>query len=261
MHAEFLHIYGPISIQWYGLMIFIAILVFMYAFLKNSQRPKLISTDQFFDLMSLGIIAGIVGARILFLLTNRTEVHSFKDCLALWDGGLSVLGAIVGVLLMVPFYLKAKKIDVLKLLDLVAVYAPLLQSISRIGCFLAGCCYGSVTSVWWAIKCTQSCEVGAYVHPTQLYSAAILFLIFIFMRFVGMPFFKKPGQLMMLYLILECGERFVVDFWRGDREFLANTGSWGIFSIHQYIALGISVIAMIFMIWITVRARQKNESV
>ena len=81
------------------------------------------------------------------------------------------------------------------------------------------------------------------------------------MRYPGRALLKKPGQLVMLYLILESVERFVVDFWRGDREFLADTGLLGILSVHQYIAIGLCAVALIIMFRITVRAQQKNESV
>jgi Prolipoprotein diacylglyceryltransferase len=242
-------------------MIFIGIVMFAYAVLKDPQRKKLISTDQFFDLMTLGIAAGIIGGRLLFLLTNRSEISSLYDCIAIWDGGFSVMGSVVGILVTAPFYLKAKKINVLELLDLIAIYAPLLQSASRIGCFFAGCCYGSPTSVFWAVRCSEPCGAGVYVHPTQLYSSAILFLLFLIMRYPGRTLLKKPGQLMILYLILVSGERFVVDFWRGDREYVAQAGFWGIFSVHQYIAIGLCVVALIIMVMITVRAQQKNESV
>jgi len=261
MHPEFIHIYGPISIQWYGLMIFIGILIFSYTILKDPQRKKLMSTDQFFDLMTLGIAAGIIGGRLLFLLTNRHEISSLYDCIAIWDGGFSILGSVIGILVTLPCYLKAKGIKVLELLDLVSIYAPLLHAISRIGCFLAGCCYGCQTSVVWAVRVSGVRDAyGLLVHPTQLYSAALLLLIF-FVMCAARAIVKKPGQLMMLYLILESVERFVVDFWRGDREFLANTGFWSIFSVHQYIAIALCVVALIIMFKITVQAQQKNESV
>lgn len=252
MHPEVIHIYGPISIQWYGLMIFIGILIFTYAILKDPQRKKLISIDQSFDLMTLGIFASVVGGRFLFVLTNRREIVSFYDCIAIWDGGLSILGAIIGILFVFPFYLKVKKINIPELFDLISVYVPLLQSISRIGCFLAGCCYGCQTSVMWAIKHDQ-----LLVHPTQLYSAILLFEIYLIM-IIARTFLKKPGQLVMLYLILESVERFVVDFWRGDREFLANSGFLGIFSVHQYIAIGLCVVASIILFGITVTGTTKK---
>lgn len=262
MHPELLHIYGPISIQWYGLMIFIGIVVFTYFVLKDPRRKKLISTDQFFDLVTLGIATGIIGGRLLFVLTNRHDISSLYDCIAIWDGGFSVLGSIVGILCIVPLYLRAKKIRALELLDLVSIYAPLLQSIARIGCFLAGCCYGCQTSVFWAVRCFGDCQDACVlVHPTQLYSAFSLFLIFMIMRFCANFLGKKPGQLLILYIILESVERFVVDFWRGDREFLANSGFFAIFSLHQYVAMALCVVALIILFTIAVQAHKKDEFV
>jgi phosphatidylglycerol:prolipoprotein diacylglycerol transferase len=255
MHPELLHIYGPISIQPYGLMVVLGIVIFAYLVLRDVRRPNLITKDQFFDLVTLAIGVAILGGRLLFLLTNRSEISSLYDAIAIWDGGFSILGSVIGILLVVPLYLKIKKIDVLQLLDLAAVYAPLLQAIARIGCFWAGCCYGSPTSGCWAIKHGQD-----WVHPAQLYSSGLLFCIFFIMIKAG-KFFKKPGQLAMLYLILESVERFVVDFWRGDREFLANTGFLGIFSVHQCVSMGLATVALIIMVKITAWAQQKNESV
>ena len=260
MHSELLRIYGPISIQWYGLMIFIGLIVFIYACLQDSRRKKLISAGLLFDCINVGILSAIIGARILFLYTNRGSIKSLYDYIAIWDGGLSSLGGLIGVLVVVPLYMKSKNIKILPLLDIAAVYAPLLQSIARIGCLLAGCCYGCPANVFWAIRCSE-CGVGIYVHPTQLYSSLMLFSIFMVMKFIGVKICTKPGQLMVLYLILESVERFVVDFWRGDREFVANTGFWSILSLHQFIALGIGVTALCVMIMITVRAQRKNESV
>ncbi len=261
MHPEFLHIYGPISIQWYGLMIFIGILVFTYAILKDPQRSKLISNDQFFDLMALGILIGIVGGRLLFVLTNRGDINSFYEAIAIWDGGFSILGSILGIIGVLPIYLRKKGIRIFELLDFFAIYAPLLQSISRIGCFFAGCCYGCPTNLLWGVKCSGFCnlEKGHYLHPTQLYSALLLFIIYILLRYWVRNTVKKPGQLTMLYLILESVERFIVDFWRGDREFLAKTGFLGTLSIHQCIAMGICGAALIILCWIKVRAQQKDE--
>jgi phosphatidylglycerol:prolipoprotein diacylglycerol transferase len=236
-------------------MIFIGLLIFLYAYLKDPRRKSLITTEQVFDCITVGILAAIIGGRLLFLFTNWSEINSFYDCISIWDGGLSILGAIIGVLLIVPLYMKAKHFKVLELLDIGAVYIPMLQSISRIGCFMAGCCYGCQASICWAVPHEQ-----ILVHPTQLYSSIILFIVFI-MMLLARPLLKNPGQLVLLYLILESGERFIVDFWRGDREFIASSGFLGILSVHQFIALVIGMVALFSMIMITVRAQHKHESV
>jgi phosphatidylglycerol:prolipoprotein diacylglycerol transferase len=120
---------------------------------------------------------------------------------------------------------------------------------------MAGCCYGCPASVCWAVP-----HGLFFVHPTQLYSTVFLFVIFLVLL-TARPLFSKPGQLVLLYLILESGERFVVDFWRGDREFIASSGFWGILSVHQYIAFILGMVALIIMVMITVRAQYKHESV
>jgi phosphatidylglycerol:prolipoprotein diacylglycerol transferase len=236
-------------------MIFLGILVFSWAFLRDPGRKKLISTDDFFDIMSLGVGAALIGGRLLFLLTNSQDMTCLYDCIAVWDGGLSLLGAILAIFLVLPWCFYAKKLPVLKLMDLIAVYVPLLQSISRIGCFMAGCCYGCQTSVPWAIE--REC---ALIHPTQIYSSVLLFIIFIVMKYGAHGFFKKPGQLVMLYLILENMERFFIDFLRGDREFFTRKGYLSFLSIHQIIALAFCVIALIVMYIISLRARHTYES-
>ena len=166
MHPEVLHIYGPMSIQWYGLMIFIGIVLFTYAFLKDPQRKKIVTTDQFFDLMTLGIISGIIGGRFLFVLTNRHEITSFYDSIAIWDGGFSILGSVLGILVALPFYLRAKKINILGFLvcPVVAInfedrlfFGRLLLRISNVS--LLGC--AQFCRDWWVCP---SDPVIQYVH-------------------------------------------------------------------------------------------------
>lgn len=255
MHSELLHIYGPISIQWYGLMIFVGLIIFVYAILKDSRRKLLISTEQVFDCISIGTVAAIVGGRILFLCTNWSDIHSLYDIVSVWDGGLSLLGGVIGVALVVPLYMRAKNLKIFELMDIGMMYMPLLQSISRLGCFMAGCCYGSPSSACWAVR-----HDNMFIHPAQLYSALLLFLIYIILLLAR----KKLhyfGQMTLLYLILASCERFVVDFWRGDREFIASSGFWSILSVHQFIALGLIAVALVGMVVITGRAQHKHESV
>ncbi len=90
-------------------------------------------------------------------------------------------------------------------LDIVAIYAPLLQSIARIGCLFAGCCHGIATTVPWAISYndpTSFAPLGIPLHPTQIYSSLLLFGIFLILRFVA----TKPqpaGKILTLYLYLQ----------------------------------------------------------
>jgi phosphatidylglycerol:prolipoprotein diacylglycerol transferase len=128
----------------------------------------------------------------------------------------------------------------LPLFDLVAVYAPLFQSIARLGCLMAGCCYGCPTTMSWAISID-----GMYVHPTQLYSSILLFGIFIILYTFKYQWARRPGLLITRYLMLASAERFIIEFWRSNPQII---GIWFLhyLSIQQWIALALFCTAGVF---------------
>lgn len=248
MYPYICQIYGPLYLNNYGLAIFIGILVFIKLTNKNPRRPKLLSTDKFINIVVYGTIVGVIGGRTLDLLNNYKN-YTLYEALAFWEPGYSVLGAIISIIIFLCWYLKKENIPVLPFLDLVAIYAPLLQSISRIGCFFAGCCFGAKTNMPWAITYTHP-DVATYsnfkfvpIHPTQLYSSALLFLIFLIMLQLEKKV-KKPGLLITSYLMLSSIERFVVDFYRADREFYSYKLLENL-SIHQWISMLIFTLAFV----------------
>lgn len=250
MYPKILHIYGPLYLQSYGLCIALGVAIFGWLLFKDNRRCKIMSDDQFHWLIMIGIISGVLGGRLLYCITERNL--NFLEFFQFWYGGFAVLGSLLGVLLVVPVVLKKHNLPVLPLLDRVAVYAPLLQSISRVGCFLAGCCYGKATMVAWAVTYTNHdcmAPVGVALHPTQLYSALILACVFGILYTIQ-RWAKKDGELLMVYLILMGFERFIVDFFRDDQTYFSKKLAF--FSDHQYIALMIMIGAALFL---TVRSR------
>ena len=255
MHRELFHLYGPLAINSFGLIIIIGIIIFSILLLRDPKRSKLITVDQYFNILSLAIVSAFMGGRILYLLGNWKNIESFWQIFAFWEGGFSLLGGIIALLVIMPYYFKKHHLNALALLDLGAVYAPLLQSISRIGCFFAGCCFGKPTDLIFGIP---NSECGLLVHPTQLYSAVALFIIFLAMYFLFQYRFKRPGQLLCLYLVLMSAERFIIDFWRGDRDFLP-ISVLHILSIPQLIALGIALFASIGFIHATLLHKRQRS--
>ena len=252
MHAELLPIYGPIAIQSFGLCVVIGLLVFSWFLLRYPKRALIISVDQYTEILFIGIIAGIIGGRLLYVITDWYSLDSFFEIFYLWNGGFSILGTIIAVAITLPLYLSKKHIPIWEFADLVAIHAPLLQSIARLGCFFAGCCYGMPTHAPWgvcyetvrsSIYVDTSLFEGVYLHPTQLYSALALFIIFIFMYCIAPYFINKRGQLLSIYLMLTSTERFIVDFWRADRIFIKTYGLLHLISVHQLIAFIIFVVA------------------
>ena len=226
MSRGLIHLWGPLSIQSFGLIITIGLLLFSWLLYRHKKRKQLLSDDQFSEILLIGIVSGIIGGRFLYVIEEYHSMTSIIDMFSFWQGGFSILGTILFVLFTLSIYLKRKNIAMLPFLDLIALYAPLLQSISRIGCYVAGCCYGIPTTLSWAVIYTSTTTLAPIcvrMPPTQLYSSATLFCIFLFMRFFATKFCNRPGQLITLYLVLMSIERFSVDFWRADRFFFKAT--------------------------------------
>jgi len=263
MSHGLIHLWGPISIQSFGLIITIGLLLFSWLLHRHKKRKQLLSDDQFSEILLIGIVSGIIGGRLLFVAQEYQSMTGILDMLSFWQGGFSILGTIVFVLLALTIYLKRTNIPMLPFLDLLALYAPLLQSISRIGCYVAGCCYGMPTTLPWAVMYTSAhslAPICVRMHPTQLYSSMTLLCIFFFMRFIAIKLCNRPGQLITLYLILASVERFSIDFWRADRLFFKAT-AFSVFSVQQWLALCIGSTALGGFTWLTMRTRSnKHES-
>lgn len=261
MCRELLHLYGSFSINSYGLMIVIGLVVTYILIKCDPIRRRLMSSEQLLNAFTYATLAGVISGRLLFVFSNWRIFDNFGEMFAVWDGGFSLLGSVLGICLTLPAYLIFNKIPVLPFFDLVSCYAPLLVGISRIGCFFAGCCYGKPSSVFWAV--TYSCPdclapLGIALHPAQLYSSILLVLIFVFLRFVIRPRFVIPGQIFTIYLMLTSLERFLTDFVRQDREFI---GSMTTLSLHQCLAAALFVGALVLFLTFTAKARRSHESI
>jgi len=257
MSRELIHIYGPISIQSFGLIVAIGLSLFLWLVYKHPKRKKLINDEQFSTVTFVGIVAGIFGGR-LFFVAQEYQSMSFVQMISFWQGGFSILGTIIFTLCAIIFYLKIIRVPILPFLDLIAIYAPLAQSISRIGCFVAGCCYGTPSSLPWATCPLQVTSCIQKLHPTQLYSSLSLFFIFLFMRFIATKVCSKPGQLISLYIALAGFERFFIGFWRGDNEFFKNE-AFNLISIHQWIGLLLTIVGLIIFFCIPLFYRQRTR--
>jgi phosphatidylglycerol:prolipoprotein diacylglycerol transferase len=229
-------IYGPFAINIYGLFIALALIVCMKLITFNKRFAHIGLDKNFIDIIFISVIAGIIGGRFLEVISTPQLYSHWTDWFALWQGGLSALGSILGVVIITPLYLKKMRLPVLSIFDLVAIYAPLFQSIARMGCLFAGCCYGISTHFFLHIVYTHKETIAPYnisLHPTQLYSSLLLFIIFLYLFFIAQYQKKPSGHIFLTYLILVSMERFIVDFWRADRILIFNS----FLSFHQLIAI------------------------
>ena len=257
MYPRLLHVYGPLWIQSYGLTIVLGLAVFLLMTYKHPLRQRFVEGEQYLNVVFMGLFAGIIGGRILYVLTEwRSFVGAWYEIFFPWTGGFAILGAILGVLCVTPLYLKSIKVPALPLLDLTAVFGPLMQGIGRFGCFLAGCCYGkpALQAAWYTVTFTDACGylpnnlIGIPLYATQLYACIASLLIFCFMYFIASRCFKKAGQLVGVYLILENSARFIVDFWRSDQTTMYTIPGFSglILSDMQLLALALGCVGLVF---------------
>lgn len=230
MYNEILTI-GSITIHGYGLMIGLGV---MAALLLGDYRSKKfgLNGDHIYGMTFSAVILGFIAARILFIIT---EWENFlQDPMQYLSGaGFVVYGGIIGGFLTIYGFCKIKKIDMLSYLDLMIPSVALAQGFGRIGCFLAGCCYGRETDSCLGVVFTNSdfAPNGVKVLPTQLFMAGgDLILMAILLWYAA----KRPmrGRTSMLYLILYSVGRFAIEFLRND-----DRGTVGALSTSQFIAV------------------------
>ncbi|MEA3492818.1 MAG: prolipoprotein diacylglyceryl transferase [Candidatus Margulisiibacteriota bacterium] len=209
---------GGLSIHSYGLMMAIAFLVGIFIAICYAKREEL-KGDIIIDLSVYVIIAAIVGARFLYVAGQWDKYKdNLLDIFMVQKGGLVFLGGLLLSILVVVLYAKRKRIPVLKLLDVLTPGTALGYAITRIGCFLNGCCFGMPTDSPCGIEFPPGSLAYFYypdqhLHPTQLYSSASMLLAFIIL-IVLYRFKKFDGQIFYWGLIFYSVYRFAVEFLR-----------------------------------------------
>lgn len=252
--------FAGLTLYTYGFFIalgFFFAALYISHILKKS-KSKIISQDELYSLFFYTIIAAIIGARILFVLTNMNDfISSPLDIFKVWQGGLVYYGGFIAAVLFVILYTKKKKIPLLELADIIAPAIPLGHFFGRIGCFSAGCCYGKECSLPWAVIFNNPytlAPMGIYIHPTQIYEALSNIILFLVLHLLSRRKHAK-GAILALYLIGYAIIRFSIEFFRGDyrgAEFLG-------LSVSQNISTVIFIIGIIILYLVNKNERTKDN--
>ena len=236
---------GSFTLHSYGLLVAIAFLTGLLLASRLAQRAGL-NADR---VTSLGIyvaVAAIVGAKLLmvlgdlpYYLRNPSQIFS----LATLQAGGVFFGGLVAALLTAVWYLRRFNLPALRTADTFAPGIALGHAVGRVGCFLAGCCWGKPADLPWSVTFTNPAArdlvgvpLGVPLHPTQLYEAAAELVIFAVLWFrARRP--HKDGSIIGVYLISYPGFRFLIEFLRdpSDRSFTFG----GLLSLTQWTALAL----------------------
>ena len=204
---------GHYSINVFGLFIAIGIIVGYLVTMKEAKR-KDFSTDIISDLIFYVIIFGIIGARLYYVLVFNLDFYlsNLNKIVAIWDGGLSIQGGLLGGGIAALVYYRIKKINLWKAADIMAPGIILGQAIGRVGCDVF--VVAMRNKYFWGML-----REGSLLHPAQMYESILNYILFGIL-WARRKSIKYDGQLFFIYLIGFSINRFIVEFFRANPIFV-----------------------------------------
>jgi len=218
----FINLFGA-RIPTYGTCFVIGMtLAVIAAWAFSKQRKEVFGFDVVYSAV-FAIIGALVGAKLLFIIVNLPNVIGNNPkiiLLYILGGGFVFYGGLLGGIVGLIIYLKKFKLDILTFFDLFATVIPLGHAFGRIGCFLAGCCYGmEYNGPFHIVYHTNigNTPLGVPLFPVQLAEALALLCLFVVLAVL---YGKKPpkGVITAVYGISYSVIRFLLEFLRGDIE-------------------------------------------
>lgn len=249
--AEGIRLFDTLQIRYYGLIIVFAMLVAATVAARLARRDGK-DPEHVWGALTWAIIPGIIISRLWFIIFPPAEslaagrdtawyIQNFFNLqnggIAIWSGGLSIFGAVLGGLLGAYLYLRRNKLPVGPWLDIAAVALPLAQAIGRWANFVNQELYGTITTLPWGITVDSAHRVAPYksvidypvattlFHPLFLYESLWSILAFIILLNLFLRYRSRflPGDLFLIYIMQYAFIRFLLEFLRVDVAFIPGT--------------------------------------
>ena len=215
---------GPFHVYFFGLMIAFSIIAAV-CFAEWQAKKRGIKDDVIFNLAIIGVIAGVVGARLFYILFYNPSFYFSHpmDIFKITEGGLSIHGGLIAALTAGYIYSVRIKISFFKLADISVVAVVLAQGIARVGCDVFG--KAMTTVMPWGVNVD-----GNILHPAQVYEFILNYILFVILWRKSEKQ-KYEGELFVTYIIGFPIIRGIVEFSRD------NPVIWGPFSISHLLSL------------------------
>jgi phosphatidylglycerol---prolipoprotein diacylglyceryl transferase len=213
-------------------MIFVACMAALGTAVWRARREK-IDPNVVYELATWLFLGGVIGARGLYVLFHPETIHQFSDVVRSWQGGNVFYGCILGGLTGSLIYCYRHPFPFWTMADAVAPAVAAGIAFGRIGCFLNGCCYGSICELPWAVRfpfdtlpwfrqvesglISVSATTSLPVHPSQLYASIAGFLI-LGLLLAYTPYRRSKGQVLALLMILYSLTRWPIEALRADER-------------------------------------------
>ncbi|MGZ8640362.1 MAG: prolipoprotein diacylglyceryl transferase [Actinomycetota bacterium] len=247
---------GPFMIRPHGVLI--AVGFFAGAFLmRRFSRARGIDDDVLWRVLSWGLVGGLIGMRSAWDIGHWREMGSPMDLIAVWNGGMSLLGGLLGAAVLGTIAARRERLAVLPLLDIAAPGLALGIAIGRVSDLIIGDHLGTPTTLPWGFRYVGGTmpldgvpPVGTVVHPVALYDLVLTTaLMFILLWFLRSP--RATGSVIALFTLWYAGGRILTDFLRTDpRRFAGLTGS-------QLTSI-LAIVAVAVALWL--RARKSADA-
>ena len=214
--------WGIITIRYYGLIIAVALavgfVVVLYLAKKNGFKQ-----DDLYDLAFWLALGGIIGARLydVFFIDWGYFQNNLLDIVKIWQGGLAIHGVIIGGVISLVAWCKISKKSFWQLAGLLFAVLPLGQAIGRWGNYFNQELFGGPTSLPWGIPISPSHRPEIYLNyqyfqPAYLYESILDLILFLVLFFLYKKN-RRPGEIILLYLMGYSAIRFFMEFIRIDQ--------------------------------------------
>jgi len=220
---------GPIAIHWYGLTYLVAFGLFLWLASIRVKKPWFAESGwtrrDVEDLLFYGVLGVVLGGRLGFVLFYNFD-HYLKNPLevfAVWKGGMSFHGGLLGVGAAMALFAMSRKRSVLQTFDLIAPCVPTGLASGRIGNFINGELYGRFAdpSLPWAMVFPQSGSDQPR-HPSQLYQFGLEGMLLFVLLWLYARKQRSPGQVTGAFIFGYGVCRFVVEYFRQPDKGLEN---------------------------------------
>ena len=213
---------GDWPVYSYGVLLALAYLAGLQLAVVRA-RHRGVDPARIMDLGIYLIIAALVGAKLMLVAVDFNYFRAQpRELLSLVRAGGVFYGGLIAAFFTALWLVRRYQLSMWVTADLMAPGIALGHVVGRLGCLLAGCCYGRSTGVPWAITFTDpiaAVNVGTPLqiplHPTQLYDAGaelIILIVLLLTERRGRPF---PGRTFWMYMLLYAVSRFAIEFYRG----------------------------------------------
>ena len=216
---------GHFELRSYGVIVALSFLLALWVSTREAKRkgldPALIQDFAFY-----AFLGGIVGARIYFVLFSDPAYFLQKpwEILAIWRGGIGIIGALLGGLLVALWYCRKKGLSFWRFADTLAPGAILGQAAGIFACLLNGDSYGKPTDLAWSITYTDPSAMAPLntpLHPVELYEMAAYLLVFLLIWQTRRRF-STDGFVFLTFVAGYGAARFAVEFFRGNPAIFAS---------------------------------------